>query len=381
MVEIIQRRQDPSVKIGQQLGGIVESGFKGYNEGQRLKQDAEERSRMGKELGITLSKNPELAKVQLSEALKGKREEDKFKRFQDYVNSKRSSGSPLETSDSDGIQNPYQAEEPDALEKYYLGSIDPMYGQFAAKDEAEARADIRANKKMDQQQKQFEATALQKEKEMHHKETKKYYDTLHEDSKEAKLANQSLLRQKNLVGEMGWRDRIANFLKPEIRNIIQSDSAVEFDSNVTNLIGSKKSKLGGVLTTPKLNLLLSKLATSSKSEEANRYIIDYSMLENDMTIAMQEIADEIIHENNGYRPANFIGMVNERMRNLFQDRADSLVKDVQNLKDDPERLKKVWRRKVQPNTPITREIADKYIEMYEGNTEEAKLAAKEDGYV
>ena len=204
MFQILQRREDPSVRIGQQLGGILQAGIQGYQSGVESAALAKERQAFKEQFGMDLSRDPAIAKVQMAEALKGKREQDRFKSFMDYVNRKKSKPtSNLETRESDEqdtlgtpTEDIQTGDDIDPMEKYILGLIDPMFGQFAAKDEAEARADIRAAKKLKQQDEQFRQSEKSRKVDTLRKET---MDIRKDYANKGKFAREGIQNKQNML--------------------------------------------------------------------------------------------------------------------------------------------------------------------------------------
>ena len=390
MVQILQRAEDPTERIGKLLGGIADTAADAYLGSKSRKKTEADRAQLEQQYGMKLSSNPDIMKLQIQAAEKERQKDAGFKRRLSLAGFGTDEGE--DTPNIQDQNNPYTPKiEIDADVNDLVTSkpkIEPKEAPFkppySQKDIAIAMAEEPAMARiMNDQNAAAQRTydkkldrALEEKKHIHG-ESKKYYENLMDNVKEAEAANRSLERQKNLVGKVGFWDRIATIFNPKVQTLLQSKDAAALESNIAEQIASKKNKLGGILTTAKLNLLLSKMVTSAKTEEANRYIIDYNMLENDITIAEGEIANEIIRENKGYRPPGFQAEVNKRLKAQFADKADELFDKIESLEDDPEQLKKVWRRKVPQGTPMNAEIVKKYREMFGPN---AKKEAQADGY-
>lgn len=395
MVQIIQRqREHPSVAIGKQLGGIGQAANQAYAQHLQGKATAEENAALKKQ-GIDLSgiKDPKIRAAIAAETLKGNLKLKNQLALQEDIGKSYAALEDREPEPyrqpsalDEGVESPDeggQSKKPVIPRKQEKRFPEVDIAKQSVVNPARATAMQKHNDRIDKNERQDQINAAADKKLEYtkkrdiHLESKKYHEQLIEDAKEAHSANRSLKRQEDLVGEVGWRDRAISLFKPKFQALFQSSDAAKLESNIAEQIASKKNKLGGILTTAKLNLLLNKMVTSAKSEEANRYIIEYNMLENDLTIAQNDIANEIIEENDGHRPANFAGKVNQRMQMLYADRAEDLYNKIQSLPDDPKQLEKVWRRKVPQGTPMNADIVKKYREMYGAN---AQIEAEKDGY-
>lgn len=385
MVEIIQRREDPSVRLGQQLGNVFKAGFEGYEKGKALRQDAEERKRFKDDYGIDLSRNPELAKVQMAETLKGKRKEEEFQRFQDYVNSKRSPTSNAEPTDSDDIQNPYEPEEPDPMEKYYLGSINPMYGQFAAKDEAEKRADIRTNKKLDQQERQFEATQKAKKVDTLRKETT---DLRKDYANKGKFAREGIQNKQNMLelirskklddptvaaalslipGNFGMR-----FLSPE---------TVQYKAALIDEYKDLRNIFQGQTRVKELDLLEEKVADIYLTDQQKESIIASRMNALKSDVIKSEVAAEIERELD--EKGDFLGLaqfeeeVEKRSKTKLDALFDRILDEQKSVIQDAENRKKT---PLDVSDPDDIAIIDQILKEAGGDYKKAEKIAKQKGY-
>ncbi len=76
MVQFIDIGEDPSVRIGQQLGGLVKEGFEGFQKGRETAANEREIKSFEQEFGTKISRNPDIQKIQISELLKGKMQKE-----------------------------------------------------------------------------------------------------------------------------------------------------------------------------------------------------------------------------------------------------------------------------------------------------------------
>jgi hypothetical protein len=418
MVQIIRNPKAEQLKEG---SARAEQGFRNalnlYAEHaekeKNLKLSQEDTARLEDQYKIKLSRDPEIRKLQVQAAEKGRQKQVEFSE-----NLKLSKQFDEEDNDYDFEDRNYPTEKKDNENEnendlpFYLDkktsvgtespqlniktketpskSFKPPHSKkkidfWQAKDPARARNLIADNDRAEKSYNKKIEHGMKKEEQDYkkqmdvHKSTEKYYEKLHESAKAAEEANRSIARQKEKIGEVGGWDRFVKVLNPRWHSLLQSDDAVALDSNIAAQFAGQRQLLGGILSDSDIRFLMTKMVTSDKSKEANEYIADMKMLENDITIAQADIADEIIKENGGYRPLDFQAQIRERSNALYGNKIRQTYDKIKDLPDNAKQLEKVWRRKVPPGTPLTQESAMKYKKMY--GKEQGKIEAAKDGYI
>lgn len=397
MVQVLQRREDPSVRIGQQLGGIVEAGVEGYQKGKQKVKEKEEVSALEEQYKMKLSSNPDIRKIQIQAAEKERQRNAGFDRRmalwgdqneegQAQTNEssvKGDDGQPytpkIEIPQDDVMTQPKKTDRslklPFSKKQISMAAAeDPVQARLMNDQNIAAERSFLKERELSFKEKQADI----EEKRHQNKASEKYYNSLQDSAQAAQEANRSLSRQKEKIGDISTKDRLVSLLSPKWQTLLKSDSAMALDSNIASQFSGQRQLLGGILSDSDIRFLLSKMVTSDKSKEANEYIVDWKMLENDITIAQAEIASEITEENGGYRPANFQALVRERSNAIYGDKIKQSFDKMKSLPDDPKELEKVWRKKVPEGTPLSQEGAMKYKKMY--GKEQGKIKAAEDGY-
>lgn len=391
MVQFLMRGEDPSVRIGQQLGGIVEAGFQGYNAGKESKANAKERQAFKEKFGIDLSRDPSLAKVQMAEALKGERKKQEFESFMNYINSNKkapsSSRDQSQTDQSTPSTSMISDEEdiPDSMDKYYLGAINPMFGQFAAKDEAEARADIRAQKKMKQQQEQFEVGQKAKKVDTLRKET---VDIRKDYANKSKFAREGIQNKQNMLDLI----KTGNLDDPSVAAVLSlipgnfgkrflSPETVQYKAALIDEFKDLRNIFQGQTRVKELELLEEKVADIYLTDQQKEAVIASRMNALKSDIIKGEVAAELERELD--EKGEFLGLaqfeneVEKRAKPKLDALFDRILDEQKAVIQDAENRKKT---PLDANDPDDIAIIDQILQEAGGNYKEAEKLAKRKGY-
>ena len=89
-----------------------------------------------------------------------------------------------------------------------------------------------------------------------------------------------------------------------------------------------KNTFGTRLSDADLKLASNKVPDPSKSEEANKKIIEFWRFFDQMNIEKEKIAREVTKENGNFRPIDFEEQVQQRLDDRFGDEAQKHVNEV-----------------------------------------------------
>lgn len=391
MVQFLTRNEDPSVRIGQQLAGIVQSGMEGRRNKLAVQEAAAERQNFKEKFGIDLSKNPDIAKIQMAEALKGDRKKQEWQMFQDYMSGKGKPDSPGMQENDQVINNPFNTEGrgeskiPDPMEKYALGQINNMLGQFAAKDEAEARADVRADKKLAQQEKQRSEEREHRKVDTLRKET---MDVRKEYNQKSKSAIEGIKNKRNMLEmiETGNLDNpavaaILEALPGNIGKSLLSPETVRYKSALIDEFKDLRNIFQGQTRVKELELLEQKIPDIYLTDTQKKAIISSRMDALKADVIKGEVAAELEEELDS--KGKFLGLsqfqnevekrAKKKLDSLFDsilDEQASIVKNAENRKKSPLNL----------NDPDDVQVIDQILEEAGGNVKKAEQLARKRGY-
>lgn len=266
------------------------------------------------------------------------------------------------------------------------------YGIYGNKAEAEKqrREKLAEKKEKLEETKRKETREDIKEQRKEERKDREYFDnqskdfdkTISEEAKSAKERQRALDKQIPMIKKIGKWDRfISNALGgTRYENWFKSATAQEFDSYSLPQLKGWKSVLGGVLSDSDIRLIMQKVVTSSKEPGANEKIAEFFQLENNIAMDKEKIASEIKRDNKGYRPANYEQLIDQEVERKYGDEIRSRMDEIRSMPEDMNEWAKIGRIKVPSGTPITDEMATKYLQAAKGNVEKASKWAREDGY-
>jgi hypothetical protein len=173
------------------------------------------------------------------------------------------------------------------------------------------------------------------------------------------------------VGPGNWRNVVAS--APGIRgtaigNWIETPENQEFRAQTYYAITGAKNDFGVRLSDADLRLVMDKVPSADKTEEANRRIIDFLETYDKMSIEKQKVADRILKENGGFAPIDFESRVREELsKSPLAQEFERGALDVMALDDDG-KVMGVWMEDPESG------------ERHLINKEDAKEAEKEFGF-
>lgn len=391
MVQIVQGKKKQS--FGDQImggfGNLLNQGNQLYQQKQieqkqqqQQEQQKENMNKLGLQYGIEGLGNysPEIQKELVSKSLQGKNEQIKLQGKQGFLNDIFSKNQQKENSNQLEEQNINKSEmsqkgfDPTKISDEDLArasAVDPNVG----------RALTQAKDVALRQQSEYKKIQ-QKEKEFFHTESKKYDESLTEQSTAAEKKNRALESQLKLAHKLGKWDRVVSALAGQSKwgSLLKSKDAQEFDSYALPQMEGLRQVLGGVLSDSDIRLIMQKVVTSDKTPEANERIAKYLMSENNLLLGKKQIADELKRNNGGYRPANYDSEIKRIFNERYGNQIKSEYEDLMALPDDPKKLNNVGRRTVPPGTPLGEKTIQMYFELANGDPIKATELAEEDGY-
>lgn len=138
-------------------------------------------------------------------------------------------------------------------------------------------------------------------------------------------------------------------------------TGVDLTKNVKDFYGSRPTNLD-------VSLYLRSIPTLENSDEGKQVVIDGIRLFKEPKKMENQIVNDLLKEYEGKQlPLNFEGEVQQRMEAKYDE--------VMN------KIKQMGRQRVQPGTPLDKNITNKYLEISGGNPDLAEQMAQEDGYV
>lgn len=350
MVQIVQGKKKQS--FGDQImggfGNLLNQGNQLYQQKQieqkqqqQQEQQKENMNKLGLQYGIEGLGNysPEIQKELVSKSLQGKNEQIKLQGKQGFLNDIFSKNQQKENSNQLEEQNINKSEmsqkgfDPTKISDEDLArasAVDPNVG----------RALTQAKDVALRQQSEYKKIQ-QKEKEFFHTESKKYDESLTEQSTAAEKKNRALESQLKLAHKLGKWDRVVSALAGQSKwgSLLKSKDAQEFDSYALPQMEGLRQVLGGVLSDSDIRLIMQKVVTSDKTPEANERIAKYLMSENNLLLGKKQIADELKRNNGGYRPANYDSEIKRIFNERYGNQIKSEYEDLMALPDDPKKLK------------------------------------------
>lgn len=203
-----------------------------------------------------------------------------------------------------------------------------------------------------------------------HKESAPYWKKITEGGDASKKRLRSFeTMEKNLssgkLNPKNFSNFMANLSKGSIfEGLFSNPETEEFKAASFNIYEGMKDTFGTRLSDADLKLASNKVPDPSKSEAANKKIIDFWKFFDKANIEKEKIGREIIRENKGLRPIDLEDQIHQRMDEKFGDEAQ----------------KKIYEVLKAPGLPLTEDLMDKYLDMAGDDPIEAERLAREDGY-
>ena len=399
MVQFIQRQEDPSVRIGQLLGGIAEKGMQGYQQGKAFKINEEDRVRLEKEFGTKFSTDPAIRKEQIKELMKAERKKSELKSLSDLMGNKGNKGnksqeptSTQEPKQSDGglsgfdysMEDELDADLPDPMFKYALASVNPTLGSIASQEESNKRKDIREGKK--EKRRIFES-----DREFHTKRSGPVVAEAMKVLAEAPIS-EGLLRQQRIANSTGNVSGFAEFAIDQLGlEWARSPESAEFRNAAKNrYINSLKSLGGGA----RLNQFLEKQIADAqplvgRSVEANDVVLDMEEFVEDMKVERAKYVKELAREDRekyGYERADIDDRADDLMRDYSTRRQELMAQNIRrrhenNFPTDEELAFDIFSKPVPSGTPLTERVARILMIKNNDDAQKAQAEAKRLGFV
>ena len=383
MVQFIQRQEDPSVRIGQLLGGVAERGMQGYEKGKAFAMNEEDRKRLEKHFSTQFSIDPAIRKEQIKELMKAERKKSELESLSNLMGNKGNKGSkatePKTSSETQtqglsdfdyDLDSDIDADLPDPMLKYTLGSINPTLGSIAAREESDIRKDIREERKYRREKPEKEAQKV-----------------LESDKINAPFVNKTIdayemaRNKENILMRLDQLDHEGELSEPALINAldqvglnrewIRNAANDEYQKLALDLLG------GGTLQTDYgARVLASEFATSLKripdllqTAEGRKQIkenLRFFLLPSKLKFErMQYYLDKSDRENKPL-PRNFRAKILEDIRPQLDEAAEKFKE-------------RNGRYKYPKNTSISDQILEKYYYLSNGNKEKAFKMMQEDG--
>lgn len=344
MVLLLPKSKSFGEEFGSAIGGGLGKGFsEGMNERAKQKKEFEDMSRENREIfnatGIMLtSNNPEMRKLEFSNAIKAKSKEDLLKKKQESIGQILSGGAKqpgFENIMQEGEQTPGSLEPSKISDEQILeiAAIDPQMATLLQKQNDVARREDRENRKFqaDQEEKKPEKVREKQITSAQAGEDIKYNTGLQEAQKQHEIKSQALNRLDEL-NKKGVTGKPYEKLLEKFGLISQtSEGRREFAADVKNLITDIRSILGSQFSTFEFQTILNAYPSQDFSKEANAAII--KNLKDFQDIRNQEfkIAKEVKKENGGKIPSDFQSMVNERLQEYAKSKIPEIKENTQNI--------------------------------------------------
>lgn len=166
------------------------------------------------------------------------------------------------------------------------------------------------------------------------KETKPVYDEITKEAKAARDNNKRLSRMEELVNRGRLTPAIigsaldvlshgiGGYVKIDLHALTDPDSQ-EFRKLSNDFVKSAKDIFGARLTQGEVNTFLTTVPSLIQTDEGKRRVITNMRSFNEAALARKKVADEVIKENGGRRPANFEMIVEERLSPVLDALADA----------------------------------------------------------
>ncbi len=188
-------------------------------------------------------------------------------------------------------------------------------------------ANDRENKKIESDKK----IASDKERVRFDKGQEKTYSKIQNDAEHAQshLKSSAQARKSIASGNVGNKGisglKRAFFKGSKWEDYFKNEDHALLEAAALEDFQGMKDMFGTRLSDADLKVVSGKVISPYKSDEANLAIIEYREFQDKMKIAKAEIADEIIEENGGYKPFNFVKQIRERMSERYGKEADNVM--------------------------------------------------------
>lgn len=312
-------------------GQIAQGAYQQYKE----KKSNEEFDKHYFEMtGNRLPKNmdPKLKQMEYADALKGKRQEERFKNLTGILGMEKNN-SMLPDGQGMSNTNPAQTER----NQFNPAEIpDEVIAQIAIEDHQTARVlqsqknvalrEGRAEREFEFQQHKA-SPEYQREQHLQSAQAQadvKYNQSLEEASKQHALKEQTLSRLEQLNKKGVTGKPYEKLLEKAGLVNLTSEGRREFAADVKNLITDIRSILGAQFTGFEFQTILNAYPNADFSKEANEAIIRNLKDFQDIKSKEVEFAREIKRENGGKLPEDFQSKVNEKVHNYAMSKLPSI---------------------------------------------------------
>jgi len=238
-------------------------------------------------------------------------------------------------------------EEPISTTEQPLKEFTPEQKRYISLKHTQAAAQIRHEEEFQQKQKLAEEKAAREEKKFKQTQDiaeRDYNLKVHGLSEDyAKKLREKADISKNRLGVIEKSKEalkktktgaltLQNYFKTAykdtpLENIALSPQGAIIEASIPSLLEGNKDIYGVRLSDRDLAVSLGKTISLGKSNEVNMAILEFNEEMDRLRINKQKVADQIIKENNGLRPLNFEGLVDQRFDEEYGDEIEhSLAK-------------------------------------------------------
>lgn len=179
-----------------------------------------------------------------------------------------------------------------------------------------------------EQKKLMQKEGVEKEKvrQFAHKNTEKYSEKLADDSRQGEEMKYGvkLIRDAIKSGKTGptARNLAQKYLessKSPLADLFASPESGKVNIGIKTLASGFKQIMGSKPTEREFFWYENILPSLVKNIQTNESIVDYFDKVSDFSLKAQDVADEIVKENSGYRPIDLDVKVREKMKPMFND--------------------------------------------------------------
>jgi len=394
----------PGPNLGETLGMAAGTGLKGLLSNfleERKQKKAQEKKQKQIQSFLASPEAKSLSDVEKSvftglgkgiygETLAGKLFEElrKEKQDQDFFNMMKgvSGEQNIDTQQPDENIPSETAQKKTGLNKQQLMMLsahpNPRYSKFAETQ----LADIREKERN-------EYNAIRDEtarKQWAHTQTSKFGEQISDSSERAKelIDATNQIEEALAKGTTGKKARnlavayltkrqspfASLFITPDMQKIL-SGAKVLLGGGLKEIVGARPTEREFFWINTILPDILKDLATNEESIRYFKYIAKYNL-------KRQEVYDEIINENEGYRPLNIQAEVNKRLKPDLDKLIDEGYKISEAAKNavEKEQVGPTALKKVKQGTTLTKETAQNILNKAGGDKSKARKLAKQLGY-
>jgi len=168
------------------------------------------------------------------------------------------------------------------------------------------------------------------------------------------------------IDPRNFKNFLANTLAGStLEGLLRNPESEEFKAATFNTYEGLKNVFGTRLSDADLKLASTKVPDITKTSEANKKIINFLKFFDQMNVEKQKISDEVMKENNGYRPIDFDQQVRERLDSKFGDEAEKVTKEA---------------AMSESKGKLSSDDAFIFLQQANGDRKEAERLAREAGY-